>query len=337
MNLKYTGCVGKCNPNVNAACECHTTVTQAYNDPRRKVIIPAEPCINSEIFDVRCVPGGVGIALNGVEIYSVWGSDPCFDAILAEGGTFDECGGHSDPAGHYHYHVAPHCLLNQMNDYDTPNINGHSPQIGWAYDGFPIYGPHGVDGELIYPLYHPNANEADSLDGCNGHGMNDTYGHEIDGFRYHYHMTGPIADLSGNNNQWMPISSDDLPDTNMWPYSIGCLRGYPLKSDVLVRSIANNWDIEKDCELRGLMDSYDAENSMKDGVVTPFVFSAAKAPGKNKYDGYNDNMHGNTLDNNHYSFTLTKMQFVMFITSLVLVICVSSFILCFNVYQIKKN
>ena len=53
--------------------------------------------------------------------------------------------GHAAPGGNYHYHFPPSCLLAQV-----PALSdGHSPQIGWAYDGFPIYGPYGAGGVEI--------------------------------------------------------------------------------------------------------------------------------------------------------------------------------------------
>ena len=47
--------------------------------------------------------------------------------------------GHAQAQGDYHYHWAPACLLEQAKS-KNPTSDGHSPQIGWAYDGFPIYG-----------------------------------------------------------------------------------------------------------------------------------------------------------------------------------------------------
>ena len=157
--------------------------------------------------------------LNGVSVFSqTAGGTDCPDAVLEESPTFNICGGHATAGGQYHYHLAPACLLYQLRDHGTVNqYNRHSPLIGWAYDGFPIYGPHGSDGEYIYRCDHANANPADCLDSCNGHRQ-----HLIDGFKYHYHITGPIGNLQGNitTAQLFPV-----PDTAMTPYTIGCFRG----------------------------------------------------------------------------------------------------------------
>ena len=111
--------------------------------------------------------------------------------------------------------MAPSCLLNQVNDYE--DVECHSPLIGWALDGFPIYGPHGLDGEEMYSCNDEfgRQNDKDCLDECNGHGQ-----HTIDGFKYHYHVNGPIGDLTSSPLQ-------PLPTSDRRPYTILCLKGVP--------------------------------------------------------------------------------------------------------------
>ena len=43
--------------------------------------------------------------------------------------------------GAYHYHQQPVLLREQLGDDGT----GHSPVLGWVFDGVPIYGPYGYD------------------------------------------------------------------------------------------------------------------------------------------------------------------------------------------------
>jgi YHYH protein/Secretion system C-terminal sorting domain len=59
------------------------------------------------------------------------------NALYFEGGSFDNCLGHAGPNGGYHNHVNPQCL------YDKTASTVHSPIIGYAFDGYPIYGPYG--------------------------------------------------------------------------------------------------------------------------------------------------------------------------------------------------
>lgn len=88
--------------------------------------------------------GQMGLWIDGVAIYGpgdgfshnglgVWNRNAIFWERLA----FDSCSGHPDGSSIYHLHQNPNCL------YDYKNSNSHSPLIGYAFDGFPIYGPFG--------------------------------------------------------------------------------------------------------------------------------------------------------------------------------------------------
>ena len=77
------------------------------------------------------------------------------NAPVGEGFNFDYALGHQPPAGVYHTHQNPLGLRYQLGDHvdhnsTTKNYSEgtnaavkHSPIIGWAYDGNPIYGPYG--------------------------------------------------------------------------------------------------------------------------------------------------------------------------------------------------
>lgn len=80
------------------------------------------------------------------------------NAAYGEAETFDSCNGHQPQTGMYHHHINPVCLRAQLNDNLVPvYLNGrvgsqyaeasvnlhHSPILGWAFDGYPIYGPYG--------------------------------------------------------------------------------------------------------------------------------------------------------------------------------------------------
>ncbi len=85
--------------------------------------------------------GHIGVWSNGVSIFNardgfsynnegVWNQD----AIPNEGTSFDDCLGHPAPNGEYHHHLNPTCLYNDVDN------SSHSPIIGYAFDGFPVYG-----------------------------------------------------------------------------------------------------------------------------------------------------------------------------------------------------
>jgi hypothetical protein len=97
----------------------------------------------------NCVGGQVGVMSNGVELFSAVDAQD-HDAVAHE--VQDSCDGHPQQAGVYHYHGLSACV-------DTGNPNQQSKQIGWALDGFPIYGPRGKGG-----TYLSNA----ALDECHG-------------------------------------------------------------------------------------------------------------------------------------------------------------------------
>jgi hypothetical protein len=76
------------------------------------------------------------------------------DAILAEKGGFD-CSKAHPAMGNYHHHQNPSafkldiavistiCTIYDANGLYSINASQHSPLIGYAYDGFPIYGAYG--------------------------------------------------------------------------------------------------------------------------------------------------------------------------------------------------
>ncbi|MCB0430939.1 MAG: YHYH protein [Flavobacteriales bacterium] len=85
--------------------------------------------------------GHIGVFSNGVSIFNpkdamsyknqnVWYQN----AIIVEGPSFDDCLGHPAGNGEYHHHLNPTCL------YDDSLTTEHSPIIGYAFDGFPVYG-----------------------------------------------------------------------------------------------------------------------------------------------------------------------------------------------------
>eukprot|EP01084_Bolivina_argentea_P212434 361111_1 len=257
-------CLGK--PGVCTDQGISLGITQTVQFPK-DVNIPAYPCINDVPDGVgsTCIGGDIGIMLNGVSLFSqTAGGAECEDAISAEFTTFNQCGGHSTGAGQFHYHLAPACLIYQLHDHGTINKNNqHSPQLGWSYDGFPIYGPHGINGEYIYKCSDTRAAQTDCLDSCNGHMQ-----HTIDDFTYHYHITGPIGDLQGD------IKMDPIypiPDASMFPYTIGCFRGIPSdRWKPIFRNVQ--------CAMNGTTNDYVPQSVDGVTIVYPEQVTVVKSP-----------------------------------------------------------
>ncbi|MBY5935093.1 YHYH protein [Tateyamaria omphalii] len=115
----------------------------------------------------------LGVAVNGVPIFDYTGGGEMTEEDLYHYQTqhdtlqtqqLDVCGGHAGRGDDYHYHVKPVCMIAQMENA------GNNAIIGWAFDGFPIYGDNNPDGTAI-----PDG----VLDVCNGQPD------EAFGYRYH--------------------------------------------------------------------------------------------------------------------------------------------------------
>jgi hypothetical protein len=208
-------------------------------------------------------PGEYGQAGDGRTSCGIYGESDgtkyCGDAVVNDGKSFDKCGGHADSNGIYHYHVVPTCLMRQLTvdtDVDS-NVVSHSstlstfissptvsisPQIGWALDGFPIYGPLGPHGTPMMPCGSDGAHPNYCLDLCNGF---EGVLKGIDDYVYRYYITGEVGD--GECNDFIQNGGDctrmnskccvsTLPRTVFKPYTIGCFRGCPIGTSGCVLS-----------------------------------------------------------------------------------------------------
>lgn len=110
--------------------------------------------------------GSIGAAVNGVVFYNP------FDAGMTDASSImDRCCGHPSPDYRYHYHKYPICV-------NTPYVDkgqGHSPVIGFAFDGLPVYGPYETEGVMA------KDQKSNPLDIYNAH-FDEKRG-------WHYHVT----------------------------------------------------------------------------------------------------------------------------------------------------
>ena len=143
------------------------------------------PAVPQEAASASCVGlGPVGIMLTGAYVFN--GLDALGrDAVAHE--IQDRCQGHPERSGAYHYHSLSLCAEDPGEE--------HSTLVGYALDGFGIYGRRGEDGQEL---------SSTDLDACHGHS------HEVDwdGQRrvmFHYHATLD------------------------YPYTVGCYRGTPIR------------------------------------------------------------------------------------------------------------
>ncbi len=141
------------------------------NSIRGHVFSVAVP-VNPAVADVpTCLPmGPIGIMLTGAVLFNAL--DARGENALAHE-ILDKCQGHPQQSGLYHYHGKSPCQ-------DDPAAEAeHSALIGYAFDGFGIYGNRDEGGVLL---------TSSDLDACHGHVgpvMVDGETQTV----YHYHAT----------------------------------------------------------------------------------------------------------------------------------------------------
>jgi len=157
--------------------------------------------------------GHVGVWKNGVSIFNsldgmsynngnVWHRD----AYRFEGASFDNCLGHPAPNGEYHHHVAPVCL------YDIDDSTHHSPIIGYAFDGFPIYGNYGYATansnssaiKRMSPSYrlHNYADRSVATTGQTAAGPAVNASYPLGSFKEDYEYVAGLGDLDASNGRF---------------------------------------------------------------------------------------------------------------------------------------
>lgn len=146
--------------------------------------LPANP---ADAARPTCVSGGtIGVMLDGAVLFDSVDAGGR-DAVAHE--VQDGCGGHPQMNGVYHYHSLSPCM-----NFGSPSA-GTSPLLGYALDGYGIYGPF-QDGKLL-------ANS--DLDACHGTTSAVQWGGQTVTM-YHY-----VANFE-------------------FPYTLGCYHGTPVQT-----------------------------------------------------------------------------------------------------------
>lgn len=103
--------------------------------------IPLAPAIAAST--TTAVDGPIGVAINGVPIFNPCKQGGCQNGDTKVLGELDICNGHAGRGDDYHYHAAPTCMMaGQAASYwDTH-------PVGWALDGFAIFGYNNADGTV---------------------------------------------------------------------------------------------------------------------------------------------------------------------------------------------
>ena len=201
---------------------CASPQTSSYTIPLEPTDDPGcNPSISVENCTMAPERGAIAFAVNGVAIYGPE-DGPGGDAVAGHEGAYEEdrqnvwlglCHGHSGPGGEYHYHADGNCMHWHNEEGQTwldysidssRNVTEHSPIVGFAFDGYPIYGFVGWDENGTVKEMKSSYRLKDGEDGYNGiddyeyvQGMGDLdscngqYGitPEFPNGTYHYHTT----------------------------------------------------------------------------------------------------------------------------------------------------
>ena len=154
--------------------------------------------------------GPIGVAVNGVPIFNPCKQGGCANGDTKVLGELDVCNGHAGRADDYHYHAAPTCL---MADQAASYWDTHP--IGWALDGFAIFGYNNADGSTA---------TRDTV--CGGNTL--SVPNAPAGYSYHLTDTSPYVlsclrgtpspDLAGQAAKYSPLRMPPVtpfPVTNM--------------------------------------------------------------------------------------------------------------------------
>jgi hypothetical protein len=148
--------------------------------------------------------GHTGVWTNGVSIFNVsdgmsynnagvWNRN----AYFWEGISFDDCLGHPAPNGEYHHHVSPRCL------YNITDSTHHSPIIGFAFDGYPVYGAWAyanTNGTGGLKRMRSSYTTTTTSTRANGPSVNSTY--PVGCFMEDYVFTSNAGDLDFRNGRF---------------------------------------------------------------------------------------------------------------------------------------
>ena len=166
--------------------------------------IPLVPKV--AVTKTSAVDGPIGIAVNGVPIFNPCKQGGCSGRGGGDTkalGELDLCNGHAGRADDYHYHAAPVCM---MADQGPAYWDTHP--LGWALDGYGIFGYRNPDGTPA------------TRDGvCGGNAL----AHLNAPAGYAYHVTDvspyvlscfhgePSPDLAGQGAKYSPIRPPGTP------------------------------------------------------------------------------------------------------------------------------
>lgn len=188
--------------------------------------IPRHPTVAAQPTEIPLL-GLAGVAVNGLVWFgpneaaqpadSAWG-DPIYNGIT------DGCFGHT--AGEYHFHALNQKCLTQDAVSESepwtlpdPSASESSPVIGWAMDGFPIYGSYGCLDEECTQVAEMTSGYDQIADPTQNAWEAYTWSDKSD-----------ATILDECNGRVQPDGSYGYHATSDFPYILGCYTGTPAPS-----------------------------------------------------------------------------------------------------------
>jgi len=170
------------------------------------VTMPLNPSVASSVTEIP-TRGAIAMAVNGVPAYGPQEGNGSNAVEPSAGSPIQDAKfwyGHADMQKAWHFH----------NPYMGANGADSDTLLGYAFDGFPIYGP---------------LSDSSNLDACNGIEINGKY-------QYHVVATNEVNEginyCNGNNA------------ANNWNYILGCYRGSISTTQV---TSSTSFNIPSDC------------------------------------------------------------------------------------------
>ncbi len=200
-----------------------STQTQTYRVPANPQIADRPTPLTLRT-DNAILLNGVKVDLLGAGCYGVGdGRIGCndmaapyrYDPVGKQKFGVDEHNAHTQPDGTYHYHGNPHALFPDNGDH-TP---APSPVIGFAADGFPIFGSYFADGTTLRKAKSSYQLKAGKRNGGPGGVYDGTFTDD-------YQFVAGSGDLDACNG----MTQDGVYGyfvTDGYPYILGCFVGTP--------------------------------------------------------------------------------------------------------------
>lgn len=227
----------------------------------------------------------VGVMLNGVPFYSSY-SDIYGNVTDTSGPVYkllDKCNGFVDGGGKYRYYGSPDCLIDELGGEQHLSP---SPLVGYAFDGFAVYGLFTEDGEL-----------PTDLDECGGRFGDDGI------YRYHITMRSPylIGCYRGTPSSGLAPSADNMLHSLSYGHAIGINTVIPRITQIFTNKrpgifvsgetidLVVQWSTPVIVDTTGGLPSIQIENTTSVAVYnstrsssqhTVFIFTVAKVAGE---------------------------------------------------------